>query len=360
MIEVWQKVIFEGQGADMEKFPLISIIIPVYNVEQYLDECMESVLNQTYANLEVVLVDDGSKDRSPKMCDDYAKKDARVQVIHKENGGPMSACIAGVEKAKGEYFAFMDSDDWVDLTMLEELAKEITGKDKEMVCSNYVIEKASGSIKIKQSMKPGVYDRKAIEEELFPCLLGKEERRIHGSRCMKLISKRLISENLKFAELNVSMGEDLYLIFLAVLDAERIVVVEDGYYYHYRFVESSLVHKYKPHMHEEVGRLYDNLQRVIETKVISEKQREMFLEELKKEFIFLFFFVLKNELRGPAENCAGRIQKYIKKEKKSKDLESISVEVSGKANKLLYLIWKKPSSFRIVLVRLIINIFDKL
>lgn len=344
----------------MKKQPLISIIIPVYNVEQYLDECMASVLNQTYTNIEVVLVDDGSKDRSPSMCDEYAKKDSRVQVIHKENGGPMSACIAGVEKSKGEYLAFMDSDDWVDLTMIEELVKETSDNEKEMVCSNYMIEKANQSIKIKQSMKPGVYDRKAIEDELFPCLLGKEERRIHGSRCMKLISRELICDNLKFAELNVSMGEDLYLIFLAVLDAKRIVVVEEGYYYHYRFVESSLVHKYKPHMHEEVGRLYDNLQRVIETKVINEKQKEMFLEELKKEFIFLFFFVLKNELRGPKENLVSRIQAYIQEEKKRKALGQVSVEISGKANKLLYLIWKKPSTFRIVVVRFIIKIFDRM
>ena len=125
----------------MKKQPLISIIIPVYNVEQYLDECMASVLNQTYTNIEVVLVDDGSKDRSPSMCDEYAKKDSRVQVIHKENGGPMSACIAGVEKSKGEYLAFMDSDDWIDLTMMEELVKETSGNEKEMICSNYIIEK---------------------------------------------------------------------------------------------------------------------------------------------------------------------------------------------------------------------------
>lgn len=344
----------------MDREPLISIIIPVYNVEQYLDECMASVLNQTYANLEIVLVDDGSKDCSPAMCDEYAKRESRVQVIHKENGGPMSACIAGVEKAKGEYLAFMDSDDWIDLTMMEELAKETTGNGKEMICSNYIIEKASGSIKIKQSMKTGVYDRKAIEEQLFPYLLGQEERRIHGSRCMKLISRELICNNLEFAELNVSMGEDLYLIFLAVLDAKRIVVVEEGYYYHYRFVETSLVHKYKPHMHEEVGRLYDNLQRVIETKVKDEKQKEIFLEELKKEYIFLFFFVLKNELRGPGKNCTGRIQKYIREEKNNKRLEHVVVEVNGKANKLLYLIWKKPNGLRIAAVRCIINIFDRM
>ena len=344
----------------MERQPLISIIIPVYNVEQYLDECMASVLNQTYVNLEVVLVDDGSKDNSPGMCDSYAKKDTRVQVIHKENGGPMSACIAGVKKAKGEYLAFMDSDDWIDLTMIEELVRETTGNEKEMICSNYVIEKANQSIKIKQSMEPGVYDRKAIEEQLFPGLLGKEERRIHGSRCMKLISKSLISENLGFADLNVSMGEDMYLIFMALLDAQRIVVVEEGFYYHYRFLGSSLVHKYKSHMYDEIGSLYDNFQKVIENKISSKALRADFLQGLRREYIFLFFFVLKNELRGPGKNCVSRIQTYVKEAKQTRGLEEISVEVNGKANKLLYLIWKKPSAFRILIVRFIIKIFDRL
>ena len=344
----------------MLKQPLISIIIPVYNVEQYLDECMESVLNQTYRNLEIILVDDGSKDGSPAMCDKYAAKDKRVQVLHKKNGGPMSACIAGVETARGEYLAFMDSDDWVDLHMIEELVKETTGNAKEMICSNYVIEKTNQSIKVKQSMKPGVYDRAAIEEKLFPHLLGNEERRIHGSRCMKLISKGLIQENLRFADLKVSMGEDLYLIILAILDAKRIVVVEEGYYYHYRFLESSLVHRYKPHMYQEIGSLYQQLQRAIEHKVGKEAQKKMFLEELRKEYIFLFFFVLKNELRGPGKNCVSRIRAYVEEAKKSKALENIPVEVNGKANKLLYMIWKKPSALRIMAVRFIIGIFDRL
>lgn len=344
----------------MEKQPLISIIIPVYNVEQYLDECMASVLNQTYTNLEVVLVDDGSKDNSPKMCDEYAAKDCRVKVIHKENGGPMSACIAGVEKAQGEYLAFMDSDDWVDLTMIEELAKETSDSEEEMICSNYVIEKANQSMRIKQSMKPGVYDREKIEEQLFPNLLGKEERRIHGSRCMKLISKKLISDNIKYARLKVSMGEDLFLIFMAVLDAKRIVVVEDGYYYHYRFLESSLVHKYKPHMYEEIGSLYDSLQKVIEAKVSEEEQRKAFLQGLKREYIFLFFYVLKNELRGAEKDCVSKIRTYVKEAKQSRDLEKVAVEVNGKANKLLYLIWKRPGAIRIMAVRFLIKVFDRL
>ena len=100
---------------------LISIIIPVYKVEEYLDECVKSIINQTYKNLEIILVDDGSPDRCPQMCDEWAKKDSRIRVIHKQNGGLSSARNAGLDIATGEYIGFVDSDDYIDHQMFEKL-----------------------------------------------------------------------------------------------------------------------------------------------------------------------------------------------------------------------------------------------
>ena len=94
--------------------PLISIIVPIYNVELYLRRCLDSVLNQTYTNLEIILVDDGSPDGCPQICDEYAAKDKRIAVIHKENGGLSDARNAGLDICKGKYISFIDSDDWVD------------------------------------------------------------------------------------------------------------------------------------------------------------------------------------------------------------------------------------------------------
>ena len=99
--------------------PLLSVIVPVYKVEAYLDECVESILNQTYTDLELILVDDGSPDRSGEMCDAWAERDSRVRVIHKPNGGVCSARNAGLDAARGEYAAFVDSDDWLDPGMYE-------------------------------------------------------------------------------------------------------------------------------------------------------------------------------------------------------------------------------------------------
>ena len=97
----------------------ISVIVPVYNVEQYLDRCVNSIVQQTYQNLEIVLIDDGSPDQCPQMCDEWSKKDNRIKVVHKENGGLSSARNAGLDTASGEYIAFVDSDDYIDNQMLE-------------------------------------------------------------------------------------------------------------------------------------------------------------------------------------------------------------------------------------------------
>ncbi len=333
--------------------PLVSVIIPIYNVEKYLKDCMDSVLYQTYTNLDIVLVDDGSEDGSGRLCDKYAGLDSRVQVLHQKNGGLVSAWMAGVKRAKGEYFIFVDSDDWIDLNMVEELVLQLSGTGREMICSNYIIEKENKSIPVIQAMKPGIYDKRAVREEIFPLLMGKENRCIHYSRCMKLISRELITENVKHCNPRLVMGEDLSITIPAILDAERVVIMEKGLYYHYRFVDASMAHKYNPRIYEQVSLLYSTLKAMLEKKRIS-------LEEggLMKEYIFLLFYVLKNELRGPARGCGRRIRRIIQEAKAKEGMAGVTVKVSGKANRLLYFIWKKPTTFNILLGRLAVGVFD--
>lgn len=115
---------------------LISVIVPIYNVEDYLDRCVDSIINQTYKNLEIILVDDGSPDNCPKMCDDYAKKDSRIKVVHKKNGGLSDARNAGMKVATGEYVSFIDSDDYISLDFYETLLQTIVDNDSDIVeCS---------------------------------------------------------------------------------------------------------------------------------------------------------------------------------------------------------------------------------
>lgn len=114
--------------------PVISVIVPVYNVEQYLDKCVSSIVNQTYKNLEIILVDDGSSDKCPEMCDAWAKKDDRIRVIHKSNGGLSDARNAGMDVASGELIGFVDGDDWISLNMYQLLYDDIYRNGSDISC----------------------------------------------------------------------------------------------------------------------------------------------------------------------------------------------------------------------------------
>ena len=119
----------------MEK--TISVIVPIYNVEKYLDRCLKSIINQTYKNLEIILIDDGSPDNCGTICDEYAKKDNRIKVVHKDNGGLVKARNTGLDIATGEYISFIDPDDWIELNMYEEMIKIADETNTDIVRCGY-------------------------------------------------------------------------------------------------------------------------------------------------------------------------------------------------------------------------------
>lgn len=130
----------------MKQDALISVIVPIYNVEKYLPKCVDSILCQTYPNLEVILVDDGSPDRAGEICDAYAEKDSRVRVIHKRNGGLSSARNAGIDIAQGDYLSFVDSDDWIEPDTYETMLTAMERYGVSLVCAGrYDVDDATGS-----------------------------------------------------------------------------------------------------------------------------------------------------------------------------------------------------------------------
>lgn len=130
----------------MDRKPKISVIIPVYNAEKYLRKCIESVLNQTFGDFELLLVDDGSPDHSGEICDEYAQKDSRVHVFHKPNGGTANARNYGLDHSQGDYVAFIDNDDYVEPTYLGDMYSAMTHYDVDLVCCGaWLDEKSDGS-----------------------------------------------------------------------------------------------------------------------------------------------------------------------------------------------------------------------
>lgn len=150
--------------------PLITVIVPIYKVEEYLNRCIESIINQTYENLEIILIDDGSPDNCPKMCDEWAKKDKRIKVIHKENGGLSDARNKGIEQTNGKYITFIDSDDYVEKNYVIELYNAISINDCDISISGIVVKYTNGTIinkytNIKEELTPKETIKKILYDD---------------------------------------------------------------------------------------------------------------------------------------------------------------------------------------------------
>ena len=208
---------------------LISIVIPVYKVEKYLEKCIESVLKQTYTNLQIILVDDGSPDNCGKICDEYAKKDPRIEVIHKVNGGLSDARNVGIAKAKGKYIGFVDSDDYIKEDMYEILINLIKEYDADVsICNLYDVIDGKEYIRNNEN---GIqeYSRLEILKEV---LLDKN---IQSYAWNKLYKKEL------FDEIKYPIGkkyEDIGTTFYVFEKCNKIVVTSEPEYYYLKRSDS--------------------------------------------------------------------------------------------------------------------------
>ena len=207
--------------------PLISVIIPIYKVEEYLDECVQSVLNQTYKNLEVILVDDGSPDRCPQMCDEYAKADNRVKVVHKQNGGLSDARNAGLEIATGDYIGFVDSDDFIERNMYEVLLNKLQSIGTEVISCKFIWF-SDGEKKTYNWFNNGYLEKRVLSLKDFFYEVMKKN--LDVSVPNKLFKRSIVTE--KFKKKRVT--ED-FLFFYKLSKAHpesKIVLTEQNFYYY--------------------------------------------------------------------------------------------------------------------------------
>lgn len=343
---------------EMDSLYRISIVVPVYNTEKYLKRCVDTLTGQTYKNLEILLVDDGSTDKSGSLCEELALADDRIRVIHKENGGLISAWKRGVEESTGDYISFVDSDDWIDLSMMEEMAERLTGTSKEIIASDYVIERGSGRQYVWQQLVPGEYDRQAVEREVIPNLLGHERRYVTISRCMKLIAKQLITDNWDYSDPDARMGEDMTIMLPALMDCERLVVMDHKAYYHYFYVTDSMAHKYDQGLYGSINLLRRIVRQILEDKLQGEALSDM-LKKADQEHIFMLFLVLKNEVRGNPSGYRENIRRICREEEIRSLCRNTPVEVREKSNRLLNLVLRHPNGVTLRTLRLAMSIYDR-
>lgn len=330
--------------------PLVSIIVPVYNLIDYLDRCVESLRGQTCKEIEIILVDDGSTDGSGARCDEYAGKDARITVIHKANGGLVSAWKRGLKESTCPYVSFVDGDDWIDTGMIEDLLTFAKGGDREIISCDYLIEQPGEIRAVYQGLAAGEYDRNQLEKVVFPKLLGNENRMVCLSRCMKLISRGLIEKNAHYSEEDLRMGEDVAVMLPTLLDCDRLVVLEHKAYYHYYYNPASMVHKYDSGLYKNIQNLRRIIGRILQDKA-SQEQIPVMLRQADKEYLLLLFLALKNEARGNPQGYYRNIRNICTGEETGRLAREVKLQVTEKANKLLYLVLKHPNRLTIRLLR---------
>ena len=207
---------------------MVSIIVPVYNVEGYLKRCVDSILSQTYTNIEIILVNDGSTDSSSQLCDEYQKKDNRIKVEHKQNGGLSSARNAGLDIAKGDYIAFIDSDDWVEPNFIERLRTLLIETNSDMSACTFC--RTKGDIAQRLCFDTSV---EIITNKKFDCAFKEES--YAGYACNKMFKREIFEKNeLRFDE-KIFHGEDSPFVVEFLQYAQKIAFTkEDLYYYYFR------------------------------------------------------------------------------------------------------------------------------
>ncbi len=246
------------------KAGLVSIVLPIYNVEKYLDRCVKSVINQTYRNLEILLVDDGSPDDCPQKCEEWGKKDSRIKVIHKANAGLGYARNTGIENASGEYICFFDSDDYIDPSTVEKAYNIAHKNNSDMVLFGHYDVNAQG--KIVRTYIPAIdkesYVGSEVQEVLLPDLVSDnpatgKSTNLWLSACFCMYSMKLILENnWRFASERDIISEDVYSLLRLYRNVEKVTIIPEAFYY-YCENSTSLTHTYKADRFDRIKRFYN-------------------------------------------------------------------------------------------------------
>lgn len=236
------------------KMPLISVIVPVYQIDRYIGACIESLINQTYRNLEIILVDDGSKDRGAEICDLYAKKDNRIRVIHKKNGGLVSARKAGLEVANGELVGYVDGDDWVNPGFYEALVNTIIEYDSDIAIAGMSRDLFSVSSKIPSKIPAGNYEGERLNKLKKNMMVYGRFSRIGITTYVwnKLYKRSMLLKYQMDVDNAISIGEDAAVTYPYLMACEKISII-DNYDYHYRQREDSMLKKTTAYTQEVIG-----------------------------------------------------------------------------------------------------------
>ncbi len=239
---------------------IISVIVPIYNAEKKLTRCIQSILNQTISDFELILVDDGSPDNCGAICDEYAEKDRRIVVIHQKNSGASAARNAGIAAAHGKYIGFIDSDDYISDNYFECLVNTAIEKETDIVMCNYtLVDKNGNMVNMFHGFITGtVFSRDQIENTLYKNIFNNENTVGYFSLCNKIFKKDFIKKNDIIINENMFFGEDMLFIMDCLQFCESIAFIENAGY-NYEMTEDGLFSKYRRSFINDISICYNRL-----------------------------------------------------------------------------------------------------
>ncbi len=249
---------------------------------------------------------------------------------------------------------FVDSDDYLEPETLAEMADRLAGVPGEIVCCDHLVEKQRGTERVKNGVAPGIYEGEQLREQIKARLIGEEKKVIPLSRCMKLCEKSLFAGNEAYYDYSLRFGDDTNLMYPALLESSRVVIMKDAFYYHYRYVEDSLVHGYDEGLSAGVDRLMAAVKRTAE-----EKKAPDAAAAVAREHCYMLLYVMKNELRAPGKDYRKRIQTIFGEEKVRAMVQNTPIAVTERSNQLLYLGMTYPGGVLLRVLRLILRVYDR-
>lgn len=282
-----------GVNLKMKENIKVSIIVPIYNVEKYVRTCVNSLISQTYKNIEIILVDDGSKDKSGSICNEFAQQDKRIRVIHKKNGGLSSAREAGINHASGEYVMIVDGDDWIDITTIQKCVKEVE-KDPFIDCVlfSYVKEFANNSVPMHVLDNTEHFSKKEAEDKVYRRLFGLSDDELsHPERmdnivscCMKLYKTEIARKGKYFDNRIVGSSEDTLFNMYALYNCVSMVYLDECYY-HYRKINTSITNSYRENLEKKWAILFKEMRKILKEKNLGEKYQKAFMNRVALSII---------------------------------------------------------------------------
>lgn len=244
--------------------PKVSVIVAVYKAEAFLEQCINSVLHQTFSAFELILVNDGSPDKCPEICDEFARRHSNVKVIHQKNAGQTAARKAGLQQAKGDYVLLADSDDWLEPTMLEAMFENATTTKADIVTCNMYFHTNGHRQEVNQPIPKGTFNRQELQEKIYPIMLYSGRFFYFGVAAAmwnKLFKRSLLLPNIMHIDEQIKIGEDGVATYGAFLSAKRVSVISD-HLYNYRNDNASITRTYTEEQFTNAQKLINALHEV--------------------------------------------------------------------------------------------------